>query len=119
MVLAFLCVQRPRRSAAWVPPIIVALVVGCVAVACRDDSTRLPGAAQWIAAPLLQVPQWSVQAMVELVVPLAITVLVVQNGQGVAVLRAAGHDAPVNMITIACGVVVAAGGRSWGRCRRA
>jgi benzoate membrane transport protein len=42
--------------------------------------------------------------MIELVVPLAITVLVVQNGQGVAVLRAAGHDAPVNVITIACGV---------------
>jgi benzoate membrane transport protein len=60
-------------------------------------------AAQWIAAPVLQVPQWSVQAMIELVVPLAITVLVVQNGQGVAVLRAAGHEAPVNMITIACG----------------
>ena len=52
---------------------------------------------------MLQVPQWSAQAMVELVVPLAITVLVVQNGQGVAVLRAAGHDAPVNVITIACG----------------
>jgi benzoate membrane transport protein len=52
---------------------------------------------------VLQVPQWSVQALVELVVPLAITVLVVQNGQGVAVLRAAGHDAPVNAITIACG----------------
>jgi hypothetical protein len=32
-----------------------------------------------------------VQALVELVVPLAITVLVVQNGQGVAMLRAARH----------------------------
>ena len=70
---------------------------------CRAGSIRGPAATQWIAAPVLQVPQWSVQAMVELVVPLAITVLVVQNGQGVAVLRAAGHDAPVNMITIACG----------------
>ena len=42
--------------------------------------------------------------MVELVVPLAITVLVVQNGQGIAVLRAAGHAPPVNAITAACGV---------------
>ena len=42
--------------------------------------------------------------MVELVVPLAITVLVVQNGQGIAVLRAARHDPPVNALTIACGV---------------
>jgi benzoate membrane transport protein len=42
--------------------------------------------------------------MIELVVPLAITVLVVQNGQGIAVLRAAGHEAPINAVTIACGV---------------
>jgi benzoate membrane transport protein len=41
--------------------------------------------------------------MIELVVPLAITVLVVQNGQGIAVLRTAGHDVPVNMVTLACG----------------
>lgn len=53
---------------------------------------------------MLQVPQWSAQALVELVVPLAITVLVVQNGQGVAVLRAAGHRAPVTVVTVACGV---------------
>jgi benzoate membrane transport protein len=41
--------------------------------------------------------------MVELVVPLAITVLVVQNGQGIAVLRAAGHAPPINAVTVACG----------------
>jgi benzoate membrane transport protein len=41
--------------------------------------------------------------MVELVVPLAITVLVVQNGQGIAVLAANGHRAPINAITAACG----------------
>jgi benzoate membrane transport protein len=41
--------------------------------------------------------------MIELVVPLAITVLVVQNGQGIAVLGAAGHQPPVNAITLACG----------------
>jgi benzoate membrane transport protein len=33
----------------------------------------------------------------------AITVLVVRNGQGVAVLRAAGHAPPINQITVACG----------------
>ena len=35
--------------------------------------------------------------------PLAITVLVVQNGQGIAVLGASGHAAPINAITAACG----------------
>jgi benzoate membrane transport protein len=42
--------------------------------------------------------------MVELVLPLAITVLAVQNAQGVAILASNGHQAPVNAITAACGV---------------
>ena len=37
-------------------------------------------------------------------VPLAITVLVAQNGQGFAVLMSSGHKPPVNNMTIACGV---------------
>ena len=41
--------------------------------------------------------------MVELVVPLAIAVLVVQNGQGFAVLSAAGHKPPIGAIAVACG----------------
>ena len=42
--------------------------------------------------------------MVELVIPLAITVLVVQNSQGIAVLTASGHQPPINAITAGCGV---------------
>jgi benzoate membrane transport protein len=104
MVLVFLLLSARATLGRWVPPIIGALVVGAVAVAVSGRFDPGPTATQWIAAPVLQVPQWSVQAMIELVIPLAITVLVVQNGQGVAVLRAAGHDAPVNTITVACGV---------------
>ena len=54
--------------------------------------------------PVIQDPAWSIAALVELVLPLAITVLVVQNGQGFAVLKAAGHNPPVTAVTIACGV---------------
>lgn len=54
--------------------------------------------------PVVQQPTWSAAAIVELVLPLAITVLVVQNGQGFAVLKAARHNPPVNAVTIACGV---------------
>ena len=44
-------------------------------------------------------------AMVELVLPLAITVLAAQNAQGFAVLEAAGHKPPVNVVTGVCGFV--------------
>jgi benzoate membrane transport protein len=102
MVLAFLLLSvRPRG---WAPPIIVALLVGAVIVALTGRFDPGPMTGQLLAAPVWPAPVWSTQAMVELVVPLAITVLVVQNGQGVAVLRAAGHQAPINVVTIACGL---------------
>jgi benzoate membrane transport protein len=56
-----------------------------------------------VARPNFYVPVFSWAAMLELVVPLAITVLAVQNGQGIAVLRAAGHRPPINAIAAACG----------------
>ena len=42
--------------------------------------------------------------MVELVLPLAITVLAAQNAQGFVILEAAGHKPPVNAVTAACGL---------------
>jgi len=61
------------------------------------------GALFAIASPNLYVPAFSWAAMVELVVPLAITVLVAQNAQGIAVLTANGHPPPINAITAGCG----------------
>ncbi len=103
MAAVFVLLNARAALGRRMPPMIGALLVGVVAVALSGRFD--PGAvgAQWFAAPVFQVPQWSWQARVELVVPLAITVLVVQNGQGGAVRKAAGHDAPVNAVTAACG----------------
>lgn len=94
--------------AAWgrrLPPLIGALLAGAlvVALAGRFDTAALAGGAV-LAQPQWVWPAWSLAAMVELVVPLAITVLVVQNGQGIAVLRSAGHEPPVNAVALACGL---------------
>jgi benzoate membrane transport protein len=56
------------------------------------------------ASPKFYAPEFSWPAMVELVVPLAITVLAAQNAQGFALLDAVGHKPPVNAVTAACGV---------------
>ncbi|MGY1812793.1 benzoate/H(+) symporter BenE family transporter [Blastococcus sp. SYSU D00820] len=103
MVVAFLMLSAVPALGRRVPPVLGALVVGAVAVAV---SGRFAGTAgdTWFAAPVLTAPAWSVQALLELVLPLAITVIVVQNGQGIAVLRAAGHEPPVTAVTVACGV---------------
>jgi benzoate membrane transport protein len=85
------------------PPLIAALIAGAIAVAVLGQFKPPPGALFAFAAPNFYVPQFSWPAMVELVIPLAITVLVVQNAQGIAVLDANGHKAPINAITAACG----------------
>jgi benzoate membrane transport protein len=102
MVLAFLALSIWKTFERVLPPLIGAMIVGIVFIFVFDRYA--PGAAALtLTAPNLYMPAFSWQAMIELVVPLAITVLVVQNGQGFAVLSAAGHRPPIDAIAVACG----------------
>lgn len=105
MVLAFLASTSSARLGRLLPPILAALVVGVLTVVLTGRVDEGSTAGPWLAAPMLQAPAFTWAAAVELVVPLVITVLVVQNGQGMAVLDAAGHRPPMNAVTVACGVV--------------
>ena len=104
MVAAWMLLSVVPTLGRRMPPLIGALLVGAVATALlgRFDASSLGTLA--LVQPVVQAPAWSWAAMFELVVPLAITVLVVQNGQGIAELKAAGHEPPVDAITVACGV---------------
>jgi benzoate membrane transport protein len=104
MVAAFLLLTAVPRIGRRMPPLIGALLLGAVitAVLGRVDTASL-GELQ-LARPVVQAPEWSLPALIELVIPLAITVLVVQNGQGIAVLRAVRHEPPIDAITVACGI---------------
>ena len=104
MVIAFFALAALPALGRRLPPLIGALIVGAVCVA---GLGRLGGAAfdgVHLIHPVLLRPAWSVAAMVELVVPLAITVLVVQNGQGFAVLHNLGHRPPMTAVTVAAGI---------------
>ena len=104
MVLAFLVLSAAPRFARWMPPMIGVLVVGVIAIALQGKASWPQASSLALSMPVLQYPEWSWPILLELVVPLAITVLVVQNGQGHAVLQAAGHQPPVNTVTLACGL---------------
>jgi benzoate membrane transport protein len=111
LVLAFrdqLWIALPMTAAFFIfrkiPPLIAALIAGAVAIWILGAFRPPAGALFALASPNFYMPQFSWEAMVELVVPLAITVLAVQNAQGIAILAANGHAAPVNAITTACGV---------------
>jgi benzoate membrane transport protein len=104
MVGVFLLLSALPKLGRRLPPLIGALLVGVAAVALLGRFGATASGAFELARPHLYAPAWSPGAMFELVVPLAITVLVVQNGQGFAVLKAAGHAAPIDAITVACGI---------------
>ncbi len=104
MVLMFIVLSAWPRAGRIMPPLIGAMLAGALMILLSNRFSLPAGTSIAWAAPHVYLPEFSWQAMIELVVPLAITVLVVQNGQGVAVLDAAGHKAPVNLITLVCGL---------------
>lgn len=103
VIVFFLCSAIPALGRR-LPPVIAALLVGALVIAMLGRLDLGDLGALGAARPILQTPSWSWTAMLELVIPLTITVLVVQNGQGVAVLKAAGHEPPITMIAVACGI---------------
>lgn len=104
MTVVFLVVSISPVLAARIPPLIAALAVGAIALWLEGAFAPGLDTTAMLAAPQIRAPEFSWPAMLELVVPMAITVLVVQNGQGMAVLSAAGHAPPLNSIAVACGV---------------
>ncbi|OZD67483.1 benzoate transporter [Rhodococcus sp. 05-340-1] len=107
MVAAWLALTRSDTWSKRIPPVLAALVAGLAALAVTGGYIRVSGPAAelpLIGLPELVAPSFSGAAMAQLVIPLAITVVAVQNGQGAAVLNSAGHRPPMTVVTIACGV---------------
>jgi benzoate membrane transport protein len=103
MTAAYFVTAALPGLARRLPPLIATLLTGIAVLLFQGDTAWAGAGTQWLAQPLFQVPEWSLPALLELVIPMAITVLVVQNAQGFAVLESAGHRPPVNVVTLACG----------------
>jgi len=103
MAIAFVVLNAVPALGRRLPPLIGAMIVGVILIYAFGGFDAASATGDAFVRPNLYAPEFSWQAMLELVVPLAITVLVVQNGQGFAVLDAVGHKAPINAVTIGCG----------------
>ncbi len=104
MVLVFvvlLAVPTVERS---FPPVLGALIVGILVTVSTGHLDLDRPLTLSVAMPNLYVPTFSIQSLLELVIPLAITVVGIHNAQGFTILKAAGYKPPVNTLTVACGV---------------
>ena len=104
MTAAFLLLSAWPRAGRLLPPLIGALIVGLAAIALTGEFALKESIGFTLARPNLYMPAFSWAAIVELAVPLAVTVLAAQNAQGFAVLEAVGHKPPVDAVTSACGI---------------
>jgi benzoate membrane transport protein len=94
---AFLVVSLLPQLALRVPPVLVAIVVGLL-------TATLLGQTSWqsihfeLAEPILFSPTFTIAGAAELVLPLALTVIAVQNAQGIAILTNMQYQPPVNAV---------------------
>ncbi|HEY7609720.1 MAG TPA: benzoate/H(+) symporter BenE family transporter [Alphaproteobacteria bacterium] len=100
----FVLFSLMRPLGRFVPPVVAALAAGGVAIAVLGGFHPREGAAGFFADPVFFVPKFSEAALLDLVLPLAISVVVLQNAQGIGILRMNRHDPPPNTITAVCGV---------------
>lgn len=104
MVIVFVVLTHFAAAGRLIPPLIGSVLTGILLISLFEAPALNLAQLNWLADPVITAPVFTLRASLELVVPLAITVLIVQNGQGAAVLRAAGHDAPINAVASACGL---------------
>ena len=99
----FVLFSLVRPIGRFIPPVVAALAAGAVAIGVLGGFAPREGASGVLADPIFFVPVFSEAALLDLVLPLAISVVVLQNAQGIGILRLARHDPPANMITTVCG----------------
>jgi len=102
-LMAFIGVSLVTPFARRFPPVLGAITVGLI-------FTAVEGKANWqllsfhIAQPSFFQPSFTWPAAMELVIPLALTVVAVQNAQGMAILHTMGYRAPFTAVTVVCGL---------------
>jgi benzoate membrane transport protein len=100
---AFVVCSFSARVARFVPPVLVALAAGAAVAIYTDQFQLTEPIRDWLAQPKYFRPEFGKASLIELVLPLAISVLALQNAQGIAILRVEHHDPPSNTITFVCG----------------
>ena len=104
MVAAFAIPTAIPRLGRVLPPVLCALAAGTTVIVFSGQMVGVELPAVALVKPILYSPEFSLRALGELVVPLAVTVIAAQNAQGFVILRQAGFEPPENNLTVACGL---------------
>lgn len=97
-LLVFLVLSFFGKLSKKFPPILGAILASilCLKLLPGITSHSVPFS---IGIPHLVAPSFSLSAMGELVIPLVLTVIAIQNAQGIAMLESSGYRPPINSMT--------------------
>jgi benzoate membrane transport protein len=103
-VAGFVIVSAMPRYGRVLPPVLASLLFGGIVIGLtgRFSPTVIPPGI--FALPVVVKPDFNWIGVAELAAPLVISVVVIQNMQGFAILRSVGHKPPVNAMTLMCGL---------------
>ena len=103
MTIAYFLIYATPPIRKFLPPLLGSLIVGIIIILNSDSFDMLSKIEFIPISPTIFIPEFNLKANIEIVIPLAITVLFIQNGQGLAILKTAGHKTFLKPFTIACG----------------
>lgn len=103
-LVIFLLFSRVTALGRTVPPVLAALITGSILSVAVGAVKPMAAGGSIIIHPTVYTPVFSIQAMLELVVPLMVTMLGIQNAQGIAILKQGGHEPPIQAVTNASGL---------------
>jgi benzoate membrane transport protein len=100
----FVAVSACKPLARIIPPILLAIVAGGITIAWTSGLGSSEAPPISVANPVFYPPVFTWRAIVELVIPLTITVVGIHNLQGFAICEANGFSPPRNALTTVCGL---------------
>ena len=99
----FVFLSFSRRLGRFIPPILGAIIVAFIILFSKNTIQIQDMTFTW-TMPNLYLPTFNIKTISELVIPLIITVIAIQNGQGIAILDMSGFKSPIESLTIFSGV---------------
>jgi benzoate membrane transport protein len=88
----------------YMPPLLGSLITGLLVILNFNEVDVINKLDFTPIVPTIFIPEFNLKANIEIVIPLAITVLFIQNGQGLAILKSAGYKTFIKPYTVACGL---------------
>lgn len=99
-ILAFLLASRYIKV---IPPILVALAIGCI-FALFTGQFQMGETQTSLVLPQILMPAFSIEAIISVSIPLTLLVIGAENAQATGVLIAEDYKPPINAMTILSGI---------------